>query len=793
MLAARIVRLRNINSEWSDCGASFRGLLVSDARRRVRARVEGTVQGVGFRPYVHRLASELGLAGFVLNDARGVLLEVEADGAAVTAFLERLPAEGPPLASVERVLAQELAPTGGRGFAIAASEGGDDASAPVVPDAATCAACLAEVRDPADRRHGYPFTNCTDCGPRFTIVLAVPYDRARTTMASFTMCARCRAEYEDPADRRFHAEPNACPDCGPIAWLADPGPAAAARPADPPPGAVTRAGAELAAGAVLAVKGLGGFHLVCRADAEPAVARLRARKRREEKPFALMAADLAGARALVALAPAEEALLAGRERPIVLARRRSDARVAPSVAPRSADLGVMLPYTPLHHLLLAAAGGPLVMTSGNLSDEPIAHRDADAAARLGPLVDRILMHDRPIQTRADDSVVRAVAGRPPLVMRRARGFAPAAIALPCPAPAAGDVLACGAELKSTVCLARGGRAWVSQHIGDLTDWATLEAYREAIAHLERLFSVRPSLVAHDLHPDYLSTRYALEREGVRALAVQHHHAHLAAVLAEHGAPGPAIGAIFDGAGYGPDGTVWGGELLYGDLEAYTRVGGLPAVRLPGGDAAAREPWRMAAAWLVAATGESEPEPPATIAAAVAPERWRAICRMADTGTAAPITTSAGRLFDAIAAICGLRTHASYEGQAAGELEAVCDPAERGAYEMPGLDARPAVLAAAADAAVGRPAGVIAARFHAGLAAETGRAAVAAAEAHGTGLVVLAGGVFQNRRLLEATAAGLTAMGLQVLTPVRLPPNDGAIAYGQAAVAIATGNPSGPLI
>ena len=744
--------------------------------RRVRVRVEGVVQGVGFRPHVHRLATDLGLAGFVLNDAAGVLLEVEAPPAAVERFLERLRAEAPPLASIERVVPEELAPMGERGFTILVSDGAGEHSAAVAPDVATCADCLAELRDPADRRHRYPFINCTACGPRYTIVTGVPYDRGRTTMAGFAMCDLCRAEYEDPSDRRFHAEPIACPACGPSARLVDPG--GGAVPGDP----VAAAAAALLGGRIVAVKGIGGFHLACLAGDEEAVARLRGRKRREEKPFAVMVPDAAAARLLVRLSPGEEELLSGRERPIVLARRRSAAAVAPSVAPRSADLGVMLPYSPLHHLLLGDAGAPLVMTSGNLSDEPIAHRDEDARERLGPVADLLLLHDRPIHTRVDDSVVRAVPGRRPLLMRRSRGWVPASLALPVPAER--PLLACGAQLKSTTCVAKGPRAWVGHHIGDLEDWETLRAFRESAGQLERLFAVTPEVVAHDLHPGYLSTAYALGREGVETLAVQHHHAHLAACLAEWGEQGPAVGAILDGTGYGVDGTIWGGEILVGGLRDARRAAHLWPVRMPGGEAAIREPWRMACAWLAEASGEREPAIPAGIAGRVAPETWRAVARVAGSERS-PLTSSAGRLLDAVSAICGLRARVSYEGQAAIELEAACDPGAHGAYPMDGLDPREAILAAVRELALGVPVGVVAARVHDGLAAAVAAACERAAQDAVTGLVVLSGGVFQNRRLLGATAARLERAGLRVLVPERLPPNDGGISYGQAAVAAAT--------
>ena len=566
---------------------------------RVRARVDGTVQGVGFRPYVFRLAEALGLDGFVANDERGVVLEVEGDAAAVERFLERLPREAPPLATVEAVAHERIAVGGEPGFRIVESARGGAPDALVSPDTATCDACLAELWDPADRRHRYPFINCTDCGPRFTIVRGVPYDRPLTTMAAFTMCAACQAEYDDPRDRRFHAQPNACRECGPRVALVDADGAAADAGSDP----VRAAAAALRAGRILAVKGIGGYHLACRADDEPAVAALRARKHREDRPFALMAADVDAARALVDLSSTAEALLTSRERPIVVAPARAGAAVAPGVAPRSVELGVMLPYAPLHHLLLADCGGPLVLTSGNVADEPIAYRDADALRRLRGIADLFLVHDRPIHVRADDSVVRAVAGRPAVRLRRSRGAVPASLGLP--VPAARDVLACGAELKSTFCVARGGRAWVGHHIGDLREAETLLAFREGIAHFERLFAVAPALVAHDLHPDYLSTGYALARDGVEHVGVQHHHAHLAACLAEHGETGPAVGAILDGSGFGPDGTVWGGEILVGGLDGFTRAGHLYPVRLPGGDQAVRQPWRMACAWLVARGGGAD--------------------------------------------------------------------------------------------------------------------------------------------------------------------------------------------
>jgi hydrogenase maturation protein HypF len=681
-----------------------RGAVAAGRRHRRRARVTGTVQGVGFRPFVYRLAVELGLGGWVRNDEHGVLLEVEGVEPALSQFFDRISAEAPPLARVDAIAVQRVAVAGEPAFRIVASERRGDADTPIAADAATCDECVAELRDPSDRRHRYPFINCTNCGPRFTIVRGVPYDRPLTTMASFVMCDECRREYEDPLHRRFHAQPNACPRCGPRVRLLD----ARGRPLDSrvvprtmpihirmpeadwqgsPPDPVAALARLLADGAIAAIKGLGGYHLVCDAANERAVAALRARKHREDKPFALMAADVGAARELVALEDAAIRLLCSAARPIVLAPRADGAgRVAASVAPRAPELGVMLPYSPLHHLLLsdAAALGldALVMTSGNVSDEPIAYRDDDALARLAAIADVFLVHDREIETRTDDSVARSVtigARTRPLMLRRSRGYVPEPMTLP--VRARRPLLACGAEQKATFCVARDDRAWVGHHIGDLEHLATLTAYREGIAHFQRMFAVTPELVAHDLHPDYLSTQHALELENVRLVGVQHHHAHLAACLAEHGLTTPAVGAIFDGTGLGDDRTIWGGELLAGDLTGYTRPGWLWTVRMPGGAAAVRQPWRMAAAWLTEAFGEPQPLPH-TLAAQVDEARWRAVASIARSQEVSPLTSSMGRLFDAVGVLCGSPAEVTYEGQAAVELEALAWTAgDTGAYEL----------------------------------------------------------------------------------------------------------------
>jgi hydrogenase maturation protein HypF len=754
---------------------------------RVRVRVEGAVQGVGFRPYVFRLARGLSLGGFVLNDERGVLLEIEGPPARIERFIERLPLEAPPLAAVERLAVEPVPVESGVAFEIRSSRRRGEPGAFVSPDTAPCPECLAELFDPAERRHRYPFVNCTNCGPRFTIVRGVPYDRPLTTMASFQMCARCRAEYEDPLDRRFHAQPIACAGCGPALTLVDPSgrPVRTAEARD----AAEAAAKALLSGLIVAVKGVGGFHLACRADGEQPVAALRARKHREEKPFALMVADCAAAGRLAHVGPVERELLLGRERPIVLARRRPDPGLAAAVAPSSPDLGLMLPCSPLHHLLLADTGVPLVMTSGNVSDEPIAYEDADALARLGRIADLFLLHDRPIETRTDDSVVRAVSlrgRRRPLMLRRSRGYVPEQIELPVPADR--HLLACGAELKSTFCLAKGHRAWVGHHIGDLANYETLRSFQQGIERFELLFAIEPVVVAHDLHPEYLSSKHALEREADQHVGVQHHHAHLAACLAEHGETGPAVGAVYDGTGFGTDGTVWGGELLAGDLAGFERAGHLWPVRMPGGEQAIREPWRMACAWVTEAAGAGAAVPP-TLAPRVDSARWDQVAGLtAADSPFAPVTTSVGRLFDAVSALCGLRTHVTYEGQAAFELEATADLGEAGAYPLPAgasrLDARETILSVLEDVGRGVPAAAISARFHNGLAHATAAACADAAGRHGTETVVLSGGVFQNRLLLERTAALITGAGLRLLVPERLPPNDGGISFGQAAVAAA---------
>jgi hydrogenase maturation protein HypF len=741
------------------------------------------------RPFVFRLAVAEGLRGTVRNDAAGVTIEAFGDGEPLARFLARLRAERPPPARYDEVREEPLAGEGPGGFTIVESEGAGARRVSIPPDLATCPDCLRELRDPADRRHRYPFTNCTSCGPRFTIARDVPYDRAATTMAPFALCADCLREYRDPSDRRFHAEPNACPRCGPRVWLESSG---GVRLDDEDP--IAAAGRALARGKVVAVKGLGGFHLACDAGSPAAVATLRRRKRREEKPLAVMVADLAAARRLAALSPAEEALLSGVERPIVLVPRRPDAGLAPEVAPDTPLVGLLLPYTPLHHLLLEAAGRPLVMTSGNLSEEPIARTDAEARERLSSIADLLLLHDREIETRADDSVARVVRGRP-LLLRRSRGYVPRGVRVP--SPFARPVLACGALLKNAFCLGVGDEAHLGPHVGDLENLETMESFEASVARMERFLRVRPEVLAHDLHPEMLSTTYAVRRaarEGLLAVAVQHHHAHVASAMAENGLEGPVLGLAWDGTGLGADGAAWGGELLLASYRGCERVGTLRPIRLPGGDAAVRQPWRLALSMLADAFGPGLAGVPLE-GLAVFRGREReveAVRSMLAAGVNCPAAHGAGRWFDAVGALALARPVARYEGQVAMALDAAAgagtgDGAEPYPVEVdrtpavPELDLRPLARAVLGDVVLGRPPGLVSARFHAALAAGATALVEQAAARHGRLPVVLTGGVFQNARLAEGVALRLTPRH-EVYLHSFVPPGDGGIALGQALVA-----------
>jgi hydrogenase maturation protein HypF len=749
---------------------------------RKRLRVAGVVQGVGFRPYVYNLARRLGLAGFVLNDGAGVVVELEGPAEAIEGFLAELRAEPPPRARIDAMDEEEIAPAAETAFVIKESEPGR-AQALISPDVAACGDCLDELVDEDDRRYRYPFINCTNCGPRFTIIEGVPYDRPRTTMASFTMCPACRAEYEDPTNRRFHAQPNACPACGPGVGLWD----AEGEPLDTadPLGDVRDL---LLEGRVVAVKGLGGYHLACDATSAGAVAALRSRKYREDKPFAVMAANAAVARRYAEVDDAELELLISEKRPIVLLRKRAPFHLPEDIAPGNRYLGVMLPYTPLHHLLFDADLEILVMTSGNRADEPIAYRDDPVAEHLAGIADYFLVHDRPIARRVDDTVTRVFRGRE-YPVRRSRGY------VPLPVELGGtynkSVLAVGAELKNTFCLTKGSRAFVSHHVGDLENVATLEAFEEGVAHFRRLFDVEPDAVARDLHPDYLASRYARET-GLPEVVVQHHHGHVASVLADAAYDGgKVIGVAFDGAGLGDDGAIWGGEFLLADAAEYVRAAHLKYVPLPGGDAAAREPWRMALSWLYDVYGD-EAGRRITAGLAEIPEHSREmVLEAAAKGVNAPPTSSMGRLFDAVAALAGVRYYTNYEGQAAVELEQAAEPDEVGAYEFAYAEGKPLVIdpapvveAVLSDAAAGAPPSVIAARFHNGAAAAVEHVASSLRETSGLNVVALGGGVFQNVTLLSRVIPLLESAGFRVIIHERVPTNDGGLSLGQAAVALA---------
>jgi hydrogenase maturation protein HypF len=743
-------------------------------------QVNGIVQGVGFRPFVYQLAARHGLSGEVANTSAGVLIHVEGPAERLAAFEAELGATPPPLAHIVEITGAAAPVRNLTGFSIAQSRAGQAMATLISPDVAVCGDCLREMRDPADRRHGYPFINCTNCGPRFTIIEDIPYDRLKTSMRHFRMCARCQAEYDDPADRRFHAQPNACPVCGPRVTLRD----AEGRPvaaADP----IAAAAEMIRRGMVLAVKGLGGFHLAADASNPAAVARLRRRKHREEKPFAVMSPDAAAVGAYARVAPEELRLLESIQRPIVLLRKIEPFPLAEDVAPENRFVGAMLPYTPLHHLLLGAGFAALVMTSGNLSEEPIAIDNGEAFRRLSGIADGFLDHDRDICLRSDDSVVRRVAGETRL-LRRSRGFVPVPVFLRSSLP---PVLALGAELKSTVCLTKGDQAFLSQHIGDLENLATYEFFGKAIDHLRRILAVTPQLVACDLHPDYLSTRFAEEQTEAPVVRVQHHHAHVAACMAEHKLEGAVIGLACDGTGYGPDGAVWGGEVLVADACGFTRAAHLAYVPMPGAAAAVREPWRMAVSYLEDAYGEDAGDLRLPALAGIGAERLRVIRRMIAKRVNSPPTSSLGRLFDGVAALCGLRGRVSFEGQAAMELEMAAAEDADGLYEFAwqgpaplSILTAPIVRGVVEDLAAGRPAAIVSARFHNTLVALFAEICARVRSECGLHRVVLSGGVFQNARLLSGLMPALEARGFEVYHHRRVPTNDGGIALGQALVA-----------
>ncbi len=779
-----------------------------NAHAGFRIEIQGTVQGVGFRPWVYRLAREEGLTGRVANDGVGVTIEAFGPPHALEAFLARLEEAAPPAAEIRRVAMLEIPVRATEAFVIDESEGGGEFRLSIPPDLPTCQDCLTELFDPGNRRHRYPFLNCTSCGPRFTIATAVPYDRGATTMAGFAMCPACLWEYQSPSDRRFHAQPNACPECGPrLSALDGQGRALSG---DPLAAAVW----ALEAGFVVAVKGLGGFHLACDATSSQAVLRLRERKRRDEKPLAVMARDLAAAEALADLTTEERRLLVSSERPIVLSRLRRNAAIADEVAPGSPLVGLLLPYTPLHHLLLGrprgapgkdagrAAAPPspesqapffsrgyLVMTSGNLSDEPIAHRDLDALARLSGVADVFLSHNREIANACDDSVARAIGGSP-VLLRRARGYVPTPIALR--RAVAAPVLACGAHLKNTFCIAASDLAYLGPHLGDLEGESTFARYQESIEHMQRLLGFAPEVVTHDLHPGYQSTAYALSLPNVQTVGVQHHHAHLVSAMAEHGLSGPVLGFAYDGTGYGADGTSWGGDLLVADETGFERLATFRPIALAGGDSAVRQIWRIGLSLLADTFGEDAPFCDFPLFDNVDERERSVVSRMLERRVNAPLAHGVGRLFDGFAALFLGRREARYEGQAALEWNVALDPKERGVYpfeldlrETPWvLDTRPMVQAAVEDFRAGRRPGMISARFHNTLAEATGALAAEAAARVGRLPVVFSGGCFQNPRLSEGAMRCVSASlaGATVFRNRRVPPGDGGLSLGQAIVA-----------
>jgi hydrogenase maturation protein HypF len=732
---------------------------------------------------VYNLAQRLNLAGYVLNDSSGLIAEVEGEAAAIQAFLEALGTEHPPLAWIQDRAVTSLPPTGDGEFRIRPSVAETGRFALVSPDIATCAACLADCTDPLNRRYGYAFTNCTNCGPRYTIIRDIPYDRPHTTMAGFTMCEECRAEYENPADRRFHAQPNACPACGPALSTAAQGEESPSfarigklKHALP----IAEAQRRLADGEILAIKGLGGFHLACDARNPGAVGRLRARKRRSDKPFAVMVGNLEAACELCVVDDAAARALSGPRHPIVILPRREGAGLPDVIAPGNPTLGVMLPYTPLHHLLFRGGTGQeacptaLVMTSGNLSEEPIVVENHDARQRLGGVADWFLVHNRGIYMRADDSVVRMFEGEE-RVMRRSRGYAPETLDVGREMP---ELLAAGGELKNVFCLTKGTHAILSQHIGDLENYETLVFFEETLANLRKLFRVTPRAVAYDLHPGYLSTKYALGLEELEKIGVQHHHAHIASCMAENGLAGEVIGVAMDGTGYGLDGAIWGGEFLLASYAGFERRAHLRYVPLAGGDAAVREPWRSALGYAGAAERLL-----ADAGGRISEQGLRVVERMIATGTNTVMTSSCGRLFDAVAALIGLRYEVNFEGQAAIELEAIVDPSceERYQFDIGGeeLDFRAMMERIVKERAAPS---LVAARFHNTLAAAIHEMCLRMRRESGIGRVCLSGGTFQNMRLLGLVARALRASGFELFLHRKVPPNDGGIALGQAVIA-----------
>jgi len=746
---------------------------------RLRVHIQGIVQGVGFRPFIYQLAHHHRLNGYVANTPKGVEIEVEGDRKALQHFLKELPELTPPLAIITQIDTEELPAADYNRFEIKSSEQGEERAALISPDTTTCTDCLRELFDPQDRRYLYPFINCTNCGPRYTIINDIPYDRSKTSMAVFTMCDDCEREYHNPLDRRFHAQPNACWVCGPQVYLADSGGKDLGSE-----DAISETASLLNQGAIIALKGLGGFHLAVDATHNEAVERLRWRKGREEKPLALMSSSLEQIERYALIGEEERQLLTSPQRPIVIVPKRLRSLIAPEVAPRNRYFGVMLPYTPLHHLLLSHPFLALVMTSGNISEEPIAIDNHEALERLGNIADYFLLHNRDILLRSDDSVLRIAEGRPRQI-RRSRGYVPVPIFLRKPVP---QVLALGGELKGTICLTKENRAFVGQHIGDLENLETLQFLEQTVDHLRRILEVSPRLLVHDLHPDYLTTQVAEAQDELPTLAVQHHHAHVVSCMAEHGLKDKVLGLALDGTGFGADGTVWGGEILVSDESSYERVAHFEYVPMPGGAKAIKEPWRMAVAYLWATFGEDIFQDELQLL-----ERWDrhqigVLLQMMQRGVNSPLTSSCGRLFDGVAAIAGLKDRIAYEGQAAIELEQCLEPTtEKYQYEYK-EDEEKLLLSPTAifrqvyeDVVSGVAPELISGKFHLTLVEMFAEVSLYLCQLHGLDKVVCSGGVFQNVFLLENLEARLRKSGLDVYTPQLIPANDACISLGQAVV------------
>lgn len=752
--------------------------------KRSKGAIKGIVQGVGFRPFIYQLAHRYQLSGHVINTPEGVDLEVEGSDEDVEHFFQSILSERPPLAHISSMERAELRPKNDKVFEIKESRADQERSALISPDMSVCPDCLRELKDSKDRRFKYPFINCTNCGPRYTIIMDIPYDRAMTTMKKFKMCKACQGEYEDPTNRRFHAQPNACWDCGPRVSLHDHSghPLACDTP-------VEETINLLKTGSILAIKGLGGFHLAVDASNHKAVVRLRKRKQKEEKPLALMVRDLEAAKEIAHVNEIEAKTLLSPQRPIVILKKRRFHRLSPQVAPRNRYFGIMLPYTPLHYLLMDSPFRALVMTSGNISEEPINIDNGEAFKNLRGITDYFLVHDRDIYLRSDDSIIRMV-GRVPRQLRRSRGYVPIPVFLPEEMSKLPSVLAVGAELKNTICITKENRAFLSQHVGDMENLETFDFFRLTISHMESILEIRPKVMAHDLHPDYLSSKFGREQDEIPTLAVQHHHAHIVSCLAENGVKGPVIGLALDGTGFGSDGQVWGGEVLFADLHSFQRAAHLDYVSLPGGDAAAKSPWRMALSYLHKTYGDEVFNLPIKFVRDLKREDANIVFQMITKRVNTPLTSSCGRLFDAISSLIGLRQKISYEGQAAMELEMCQNLSEKGKYpwaikEKKGhliLLTSDIIRSAVEDIKIGISRGIISRRFHNTLIDMFTGACIKLRELSGIGHVAMSGGSFQNVTLLNGLSRALTSNGFKVFTQKVVPSNDGGLSLGQAVCA-----------